>query len=322
MRSRPCVPGGGAQGRIWLVISTPASRVLSSMALSEIEEFQQGTRRFARDAMRAPMLDAETEQALARRWREAGDEKALHRLTEAYVRLVVAMAAKFRNYGLPNADLVQEGNVGLMQAAARFEPDRNLRFSTYAVWWIRAAMQDYILRNWSIVRTGTTSAQKSLFFNLRRMRAQIGDTDETMSREARLAVAKKLGVAEREVAAMATRLSGPDRSLNAPLGEAGDTNWQDTLADDHVTPDIEVMQRRDDATRTRWIAEAMEYLNPRELMIIRERRLSEDGVTLDALGEKLGVSKERVRQIETQALGKLRRALLRTVTDPVQAGLV
>jgi RNA polymerase sigma-32 factor len=292
------------------------------MALSEIEEFQQGTRAFARNAMRAPMLDAETELDLARRWRDHGDEKALHGLTEAYVRLVVSMASRFRNYGLPASDLVQEGNVGLMQAAARFEPERELRFSTYATWWIRAAMQDYILRNWSIVRTGTTSAQKTLFFNLRRMRAQIGDTSDALTHEACDAVAKKLGVGARDVAAMASRLSGPDRSLNAPLGEDGGGAWQDTLADDHLTPDVEVMQRRDAAARTQWIAEAMEHLNPREVLIIRERRLTEDGVTLDALGAKLGVSKERVRQIETQALDKLRRALLRTVADPRAAGLV
>ena len=292
------------------------------MALSETEEFQQGARRFARDAMRAPMLDASTEQDLAHRWRDAGDEKALHALTQAYIRLVVAMAAKFRNYGLPASDLVQEGNVGLMQAAARFEPERQLRFSTYATWWIRAAMQDYILRNWSIVRTGTTAAQKSLFFNLRRMRAQIGDTDETMGREARAAVARKLGVGEGDVAAMAARLSGADRSLNAPLGASGDTNWQDTLADDALTPDVEVMVRHDAAVRTRWIDEAMGHLNPREMLIIRARRLTEEGITLDALGVTLGVSKERVRQIETQAIAKLRRALLRTVTDPVGAGLV
>lgn len=175
-------------------------------------------RSFVRKAMKAPMLEAEHELNLARRWRDHDDERALHELTTAYMRLVISMASKFRHYGLPLADLVQEGNVGLMQAAARFEPSREVRFSTYAAWWIRSSIQDYVLRNWSIVRTGTTAAQKSLFFNLRRLRAKIDDTgDAVMTAENKKWVSEHLGVPERDVETMASRLSASDRSLNAPL---------------------------------------------------------------------------------------------------------
>lgn len=292
------------------------------MPLTETEEFQAASRSYARETMRIPMLGAEDETDLARRWRVQGDEAALHGLTRAYLRLVVAMAAQFRHYGLPTSELVQEGNVGLMQAAARFDPERGVRFSTYAAWWIRAAIQDYILRNWSIVRTGTTSAQKSLFFNLRRLRAKINDTGEHISRDTRTFVARKLRVPESDVEAMAARMAGPDRSLNAPLGESGG-DWQDALADDAVTPDIVTMHRRDGEARTRWVEAALGRLNDRERLIIRERRLEEDSVvTLESLGARLGVSKERVRQIEQGAMVKLRRALLDMVGDPVEAGLI
>jgi RNA polymerase sigma-32 factor len=293
------------------------------MPLAETAELQSGARRFVKQAMKAPLLEQDHELDLARRWRENHDERALHELTSAYVRLVVAMAARFRNYGLPMSDLVQEGNVGLMQAAARFEPERLVRFSTYASWWIRSSIQDYILRNWSIVRTGTTAAQKALFFNLRRLRALINDVgDATMSYENRQAVATKLGVAEEEVEAMASRLSAADRSLNAPMAEAGEAEWQDMLACDRAGPDDEVMEAHDGAKRSAWVATALKALNERELIIITERRLQDDGVTLEMLGKRLGISKERVRQIEHHALKKLRAALLKQVGDPVAAGLV
>jgi len=296
------------------------------MPLTETDEFQTATRSYARQTMRIPMLGAEDEIDLARRWRVDGDEAALHALTSAYLRLVVAMASKFRNYGLPTSELVQEGNVGLMQAAARFDPERGVRFSTYAAWWIRAAIQDYILRNWSIVRTGTTSAQKSLFFNLRRLRAKINDTGDHLTRETRTFVARKLHVSEDDVEAMAARMSGPDRSLNAPLGDSDGGSggeWQDVLADYAITPDVEIMQRHDGAARARWVEAALERLSDRERLIIRERRLEEDSVvTLESLGARLGVSKERVRQIEQGAMEKLRRALLELVGDPVAAGLI
>ncbi len=279
-------------------------------------------RAFVRSAMQIPLLEQAHEIELATRWKDDGDEAALHDLTSAYMRLVISMAGKFRNYGLPMSDLVQEGNVGLMQAAARFDPAREVRFSTYAAWWIRSSIQDYVLRNWSIVRTGTTAAQKSLFFNLRRLRAKINDTgDATMTADNKTLVATTLGVPVRDVEAMASRLSGSDRSLNAPMAEAGD-EWQDLLPDTSQGPEDEVMDRRDSARRTEWIAKAMAALNERESLIIRQRRLSEDTVTLETLGTLLGISKERVRQIEHQALKKLRAALETLVGDPEESELI
>jgi len=280
-------------------------------------------RSFVRKAMKAPMLEAEHELNLARRWRDHEDERALHELTTAYMRLVISMASKFRHYGLPLADLVQEGNVGLMQAAARFEPSREVRFSTYAAWWIRSSIQDYVLRNWSIVRTGTTAAQKSLFFNLRRLRAKIDDTgDAVMTAENKKWVSEHLGVPERDVETMASRLSASDRSLNAPLATDGDAQWQDLLPDESATPDQVVMEERDNAKRKEWIAEALQVLNERETLIISERRLTDDSVTLEVLGKRLGISKERVRQIEHQALNKLKKTLTKMVGDPEKAGLI
>lgn len=293
------------------------------MALTETDELRRGAQSYMRTAMRAPLLAAEHERDLARRWRDEGDERALHELITAYLRLVVAMASRFRHYGLPISDLVQEGNVGLMQAAARFEPEREVRFSTYASWWIRSAMQDFVLRNWSIVRTGTTSAQKALFFNLRRLRAKIGDVgDAVMSAEASSRVAVALRVPERDVEAMAARLSAPDRSLNAPLTEDGDGEWQDMLADDADSPEAMVMQSHDGEARVSLVRAAMRDLNERERLIIRERKLEDEAVTLEELGVRLGISKERVRQIEGNALEKLRRALIARVGDPVEAGYV
>lgn len=293
------------------------------MALTETLELRRGAQSYLRTAMRAPLLDAQHERDLARLWRDEHDERALHELITAYLRLVVAMAARFRHYGLPMSDLVQEGNVGLMQAAARFEPAREVRFSTYAAWWIRSAMQDFVLRNWSIVRTGTTSAQKALFFNLRRLRAKIGDVgDAVMSAEATSSVAKALRVPEREVETMAARLWSPDRSLNAPLTDEGDGEWQDLLADEAEGPEALTMSSHDGDARVRLVRDALRDLSERERLIIRERKLEEEQVTLEALGERLGISKERVRQIESAAMEKLRRALIARVGDPVAAGYV
>ena len=291
------------------------------MASSTLSE--PADRSFVRSAMKKPMLSQEHEQDLAIRWRDEQDEAALHELTGAYMRLVISMASKFRHYGLPLADLVQEGNVGLMQAAARFDPDRQVRFSTYASWWIRSSIQDYVLRNWSIVRTGTTAAQKSLFFNLKRLRAKIDDTgDGVMSVENRNWIATHLGVPERDVEAMASRLSASDRSLNAPLATDSEAQWQDLLEDETAVTEERVMESRDGERRKQWIAEALKTLNERENLIIRERRLTDTTVTLEVLGKRLGISKERVRQIEHQALGKLRKALVSIVGDPEDTGLI
>lgn len=269
---------------------------------------------FIRASMRAPLLSREHEFALARRWREERDVAALHEFVRAYTRLVIAIAARFRNYGLAVGDLVQEGNVGLMQAALRFEPERDIRFSTYAAWWIRSAMQDYILRNWSIVRTGTTAAQKALFFNLRRLRARIADlSGGVMSREARQKIADELQVSLADVEMMEMRLGAADQSLNAPLRADGEDDRQDLIADARANPEEVLIGQRDSAARSRWLAQALRELTPREQRIIRRRRLSEKGTTLEALGRELGVSKERVRQLEHRALSKLKTAIERRV---------
>ncbi|MEM7568361.1 MAG: RNA polymerase factor sigma-32 [Pseudomonadota bacterium] len=280
------------------------------------------SRSLMRFAMKAPMLEKDHELDLARRWRDDEDSEALAELTHSYLRLVISVAGRFRNYGLPMSDLIQEGTVGLMEAAARFEPEREIRFSTYATWWIRSAMQDYILRNWSIVRTGTTAAHKTLFFNLRRVRAKIaGEYDKPMSLDSRQDVADHLGVRLRDVEVMEARLSSSDRSLNMMVGEEGDTQWQDFLPCEAPLPEEVVSYQRDSEVRSTLIKEAMTSLTEREVIIISERQLTDESVTLSALGERLGISKERVRQIEAQALTKLKNALTRRVGDPVAAGL-
>ena len=275
---------------------------------------QRANLAFIRTSMQAPLLSRDHEFELARRWREGDDETALHKLILSYTRLVVAIASRFRNYGLPLGELVQEGNVGLLQAAARFDPERQIRFSTYAAWWIRSAMQDYILRNWSIVRIGTTAAQKSLFFNLRRLRARIEKTSGgPVSAEARAEIAQSLDVPIAEVEAMEARLSGSDQSLNAPVGEEGDEEWQNSLADHRPGPEDVVIGLRDADTRSRWLNEALSELTQRERTIIDQRRLREEAATLEELGRELGVSKERVRQLEHRALQKLKQSMLRRV---------
>lgn len=268
--------------------------------------------------MAAPYLQREEEYELAIKWKEEKDQEALHKITSAHMRLVISMASKFRHFGLAMNDLIQEGHVGLLEAAARFEPEREVRFSTYATWWIRASIQDYILRNWSIVRGGTSSAQKALFFNLRRLRARLSQGSDSLSGSALYReIATALKVSEGDVALMDSRLSGPDSSLNAPLieDESGSADRQDFLVAKDPLPDEMVSTSIDDQRRVTWLNSALTVLSERELKIIRERRLQDDGATLEALGSKLGISKERVRQIETRALEKLRAALLQTNPD-------
>ena len=284
-----------------------------------------GVRRgFVKAAMDAPFLTREAERELAIAWAERRDERALHQLAHAHMRLVIALAARFRNYGLPMADLIQEGHVGLLEAAARFEPEREVRFSTYATWWIRASIQDHILRNWSIVRGGTSSAQKALFFNLRRLRARItqaaGSAVSLDSVYSEIATA--VGVTKSDVATMAARLAGPDTSLNAPLSEqepGGASDRMDFLIDDKPLPDEAVETAIDGDRRVRWLRQALSVLSDREIRIIRERRLQDDASTLESLGANLGISKERVRQIENRALEKLKRALLERHPDAAAA---
>ena len=281
-------------------------------------------RQFVKAAMSARFLERDEERALAESWRHEGDEHALHELAAAHMRLVIALAARFRHYGLPIADLIQEGHVGLLEAAARFEPEREVRFSTYATWWIRASIQDYVLRNWSIVRGGTSSAQKALFFNLRRLRAKLSrDGGEASNASMFQTIALAIGVSPADVELMDTRLSGPDVSLNAPVTDsdsAGQTERVEFLVDDKPLQDETVGEAIDGDWRILWLREALGVLTERELRIVRERRLEEDAATLEALGSRLGISKERVRQIENRAMEKLRRALSdRTEADAVRA---
>lgn len=266
-----------------------------------------------RTAMRAPYLEREEEYDLALRWKEDKDQDALNRITAAHMRLVISMAGRFRKFKLPMNDLMQEGYVGLLEAAARFDPARDVRFSTYASWWIRASMQDYILRNWSIVRGGTSSAQKALFFNLRRLRSTLAQSADTLSKtEIYQEISDQLGVSTRDVELMDSRLSGADSSLSSPVNgeETGTAQRMDFLVDDGPLQDEVAENSIDTERRNTWLHTALDSLNERELHIIRERRLDDEGVTLEVLGEKLGISKERVRQIESRALEKLKIALL------------
>lgn len=278
-------------------------------------------RQFVKAAMAAPFLERDEERALAVHWRETHDERALHRLAYAHMRLVIALATRFRSYGLSVADLIQEGHVGLLEAAARFDPDREVRFSTYATWWIRASMQDYILRNWSIVRGGTSSAQKTLFFNLRRLRAKLSREMAASRSSAVFAkIATTLRVPAADVELMDIRLSGPDISLNAPVSDVESTGTSerlDFLVDDKPLPDELVGATIDAGRRADWLADALTVLSERELRILRARRLVEETATLEALAGHLGISKERVRQIENRAIEKLRRAL--TERHPAEA---
>lgn len=273
---------------------------------------------YIRSAMNEPMLEKEYELDLARRWKENQDEAALHELIRSYTRLVVAAASKFKNYGLPMGDLIQEGNIGLMQAAERFEHERELRFSTYASWWIRSAIQDYILRNWSIVRTGTTSSQKSLFFNLRRLRARIERESgfAGLDDDGRETIANDLGVKVKDVEDMEARMNGGDSSLNAIVSEDGAEEFQNFLADDRPNPEEVVIAYKDAKTRSAWLNEALGKLTYREQKIIRERHLQYETVTLEELGKELGISKERVRQLEARAMEKLRDTLEPGMDNP------
>ncbi|WP_018265902.1 MULTISPECIES: RNA polymerase factor sigma-32 [Methylosinus] len=279
-------------------------------------------RELVKAAMDAPFLEREEEKRLAVAWKDHKDTDALDKLASAHMRLVIALAVRFRHYGLPVADLVQEGHVGLLEAAARFAPERDVRFSTYATWWIRASIQDYVLRNWSIVRGGTSSSQKALFFNLRRLRAKLAHAPQSEAGDAFQAIAGAIGVSRADVELMNSRLAGSDVSLNSQLVEddsSTSAERMDFLVDDRPLPDEVVEDRVDSDRRARWLADALKLLSERELRIVQERRLSESLVTLESLGDRLGISKERVRQIENRALCKLRKALTKAQETPETA---
>ena len=268
-----------------------------------------------RRAMRAELLDAQTEVELARAWRDRRDEAAMHRLVQAYMRLAISMASKFRRYGAPMNDLIQEASLGLLKAADRFDPERGVRFSTYAMWWIKASVQEFVMRNWSMVRTGSTSSQKSLFFNMRRVQAQLereaAAAGETLdSQQLRQKIATEVGVPLADVEMMEGRLSGSDFSLNVTQSTDDDgRQWIDALEDEGPQAAEQVEVEHDKAQLRDWLAAAMGALNERERFIIRERRLAREKRTLESLGEELGLSKERVRQLEAAAFQKMRRSL-------------
>ncbi|WP_209425948.1 RNA polymerase factor sigma-32 [Pararhodobacter sp. SW119] len=280
------------------------------MALDGIEQ-----RRFSRSAMRAELLDAETELRLAYAWRDERDEAALHRLITAYMRLAISMASKFRHYGAPMNDLIQEAGLGLMKAADKFDPDRGVRFSTYAVWWIKASIQDYVMRNWSMVRTGSTSSQKSLFFNMRRVQAQLlreaqGTGEELDGHQLRQRIAQSIGVPLADVEMMQGRLAGSDLSLNAVQSHDEDgREWIETIEDDATQAADRVEVSHDRETLRSWLAKAMMALSERERYVVTERKLREEARTLESLGDELGLSKERIRQIEAAAFAKMRKNL-------------
>jgi RNA polymerase sigma-32 factor len=279
-----------------------------------------GLARYLEEIRKFPMLDPEEEYILAKRWKEHGDVDAAHRLVTSHLRLVAKIAMGYRGYGLPMSEIISEGNVGLMHAVKRFDPDRGYRLATYAMWWIRAAIQEYILHNWSLVKMGTTAAQKKLFFNLRRLKSQLQELEEGDLRpESVREIAEALDVAEHEVIEMNRRLGGPDHSLNALLREDGDTEWQDWLTDDSETQEEVLAEAEELAHRRRLLEQAMHVLNDRERHILTERRLKDPPTTLEELSGQYGISRERVRQIEVRAFEKLQKEMKRLEARQLEA---
>jgi RNA polymerase sigma-32 factor len=276
-----------------------------------------GLSRYLSEIRKFPMLAKDEEFMLAKRWREHEDPEAAHRLVTSHLRLVAKIAMGYRGYGLPIGEVISEGNVGLMQAVKKFEPDKGFRLATYAMWWIRASIQEYILRSWSLVKMGTTAAQKKLFFNLRKAKSQISAFEEGDMRPDQVSlIATKLGVLDEEVISMNRRLSGPDASLNAPLRSDSESEWQDWLADDAAPSQESVVAESEEmAIRMSLLEEAMTELTDRERHILTERRLKDDPTTLETLAGEYGVSRERVRQIEVRAFEKLQRAMRSAAAD-------
>jgi RNA polymerase sigma-32 factor len=255
------------------------------------------------------MLEPQEEYMLAKRWREHGDREAAHKLVTSHLRLVAKIAMGYRGYGLPIGEVISEGNVGLMQAVRRFEPDKGFKLATYAMWWIRASIQEYILRSWSLVKMGTTASQKKLFFNLRKAKSRISALEDGDLRDDQVTtIATRLGVAKQDVIDMNRRLGG-DASLNAPLREDGDGEWQDWLVDDAPSQESVLADREESDVRLAALKSALRVLNPRERRIFEARRLAEDPLTLEELSAEFGVSRERVRQIEVRAFEKVQAAV-------------
>ena len=266
--------------------------------------------RYLQEIRTFPMLEPDQEYMLAKRWREHDDTEAAHQLVTSHLRLVAKIAMGYRGYGLPIGELIAEGNIGMMQAVKRFEPDRGFRLATYAMWWIRAAIQEYILHSWSLVKMGTTAAQKKLFFNLRKLKGQLQAIEEgDLSPENVKKIATELSVSEEDVVNMNRRLAAPDHSLNAPLKIDGDGEWQDWLVDESDSQEIVLAEQQELSKRRKLLTHAMKSLNARERHILTERRLKDEPTTLEDLSKEYGISRERVRQIEVRAFEKLQRAI-------------
>ena len=275
-----------------------------------------GLSRYLQEIRKFPMLEPDEEYMLAKAWKDHGDTEAAHKMVTSHLRLVAKIAMGYRGYGLPIAELISEGNVGMMQAVKRFEPEKGFRLSTYAMWWIRAAIQEYILRTWSLVKMGTTAAQKKLFFNLRKIKGQIEAIDEgDMTSEQVKTISTKLGVTEDEVISMNRRLTAPDHSLNAPMRAESEGEWMDWLEDE--TPNQETVYAESEELKSRraMLQQAMEVLNERERHILTERRLRDEPQTLEELSQHYNISRERVRQIEVRAFEKLQRAMKSKVME-------
>ena len=270
---------------------------------------ESGLARYLQEIKRFPMLEPQEEYMLAKRWREHGDREAAHKLVTSHLRLVAKIAMGYRGYGLPIGEVVSEGNVGLMQAVKRFEPDKGFKLATYAMWWIRASIQEYILRSWSLVKMGTTASQKKLFFNLRKAKSRISALDEGDLRDDQVEIiSRRLGVSKQDVVDMNRRLGG-DASLNAPLREEGEGEWQDWLVDDSADQESQLADREESDARHTALKSALLVLNPRERRIFEARRLADDPITLEELSTEFGVSRERVRQIEVRAFEKVQAAV-------------
>ena len=296
-------------------------KIMSTLAL-EIDVTPEGNlSRYLQAIRKFPMLKPEEEYSLACDWREREEAKSAHRLVTSHLRLVAKIAMGYRGYGLPLGDLISEGNVGMMQAVKRFDPYRGFRLATYAMWWIRAAIQEYILRSWSLVKMGTTAAQKKLFFNLRRLKGQMQAIEEgDLSPENVTKIAQRLKVSEEEVISMNGRLASHDHSLNAPVGDEGEGQWQDLLVDESDNQEILVGESQELGQRRKLLATAMTGLNDRERRILIERRLKDNPATLEHLSREYGISRERVRQIETRAFEKVQRSVKNTIIDQQLAG--
>src|SRR5665213_3593861 len=294
-------------------MATPA---LPSLPTLPSVATQGNLARYLEEIRRFPMLEPQEEYMLAKRWREHADTQAAHKLVTSHLRLVAKIAMGYRGYGLPLSELISEGNVGMMQAVKRFDPDRGFRLATYAMWWIRAAIQEYILHSWSLVKMGTTAAQKKLFFNLRRLKGQMQAIDDgDLQPEQVTEIARLLGVPEQDVVNMNRRLAAPDHSLNAPVRQDSEGEWQEWLVDESDSQETAVADREEMSGRKALLSSALKTLNERERHILIERRLKDNPTTLEELSQQYGISRERVRQIEVRAFEKLQKAMKAQIAE-------